>query len=187
MAQTNERVPDKLDFLTPTVMSVFSLFLDDPMHEYYEREVLRETGVSKGSANKILRLLSKLGLLSRETKGRMAFYRLNSDEATAKQFKILRSTFAMRNLVRSLKPHSRKIVLFGSTSQGTDTGESDIDLFVLASEKELVLEEISVFNRGAERRVVPIVADNNEFIKLKRDNRALYDNIERGIVLWRAE
>ncbi len=187
MAQKNEHAPNKLDFITPTVMSVLSLFLDDPMHEYYEREVLRKTRVSKGSANKILRLLSNLGLLSRETKGRMVFYRLNSDEATARQFKILRNTFAMRNLVDSLKPYSKKIILFGSTSQGTDTGESDIDLFVLASKKEQILKEISSFNKGSERNIVPIIVDSNEFIKMKRDDRALYDNIERGIILWQAE
>ena len=37
VAQKNERMPDKLDFFTPTAINIFSLFLDDPMQEYYER------------------------------------------------------------------------------------------------------------------------------------------------------
>lgn len=64
-------MPEKLDFITPTLMTVFELFLDDPMQEHHEREVIRETKVSKGSANAILRKLTYLGLLTRERKGRM--------------------------------------------------------------------------------------------------------------------
>ena len=187
MVQKSEHMPNELGFITPTVMSVLSLFLDDPMQDYYEREVLRRTRVSKGSANRILKLLSDMGLLSRETRGRMAFYKLNSDEATARQFKILRNTFAMRNLIGSLKRHSSKIVLFGSASQGTDAKESDIDLFVLSSEKEEVLREIGDFGRRFHKRIAPIVLNSNEFIRMKRDDRALYGNIDRGIVLWQAE
>ena len=187
MAQKNEHAPNELDFITPTVMSVLSLFLDTPTSEYYEREVLRRTGVSKGSANKILRLLADTGLLSRETRGRMVFYKLNPNEATAKQFKILRNTFTLRNLIDSLKQHSNKVILFGSASQGTDSRESDIDLFVLSSEKESVLREISNFNKKLDRRVNPIVVDSIGFAKMKRDDRPLYENIDRGIVLWQAE
>ncbi len=180
-------MPNNLDFMTPTVMSVLSLFLDNPLTEYYEREVLRLTGVSKGSDNKILRQLTNAGLLSRATKGKMVFYKLNPDEATAKQFKILSDTFMLRPLVEQLRLHSKKVVLFGSASQGTDTKESDIDLFVLSSEKEDVSREISGFNRSFERRINPIVVDSNEFAKMKREDRPLYDNIDRGIVLWQAE
>ncbi len=187
MAQKTERMPTELDFITPTVMSVLSLFLDNPLNEYYEREVLRLTGVSKGSANKILRLLTATGLLSRERKGRMTFYKLNPDEATARQFKVLRNTFTLKGLVDSLKPYSNKIILFGSASQGTDTRESDVDLFILSSEKEAVSKEIAGFNKKLDRKINPIVVDSNEFAKMKRDDRPLYDNIDRGIVLWQAE
>ena len=187
MAQKTEHMPDNLDFLTPTVMNVLSLFLDNPLSEYYEREVLRLTRVSKGSANKTLRQLTDLGLLSRATKGRMVFYKLNPDEASARQFKILSNTFMLRSLVERLKPHSKKVVLFGSASQGTDTKESDVDLFVLSSEKEDVSREISGFNSKLERKVNPIVVDSNEFAKMKREDRPLYDNIDRGIVLWQTE
>lgn len=180
-------MPTGLDFITPTVVSVLSLFLDNPLTQYYEREVLRLTGVSKGSANKILRQLTNAGLLSRETKGRMVFYRLNPDEATARQFKILHNTFTLKRLVDLLKPYSNKIMLFGSASQGTDTRESDFDLFVLSSEKEDVSKEISGFNKKLDRKINPIVVDSNEFAKMKREDLPLYDNIDRGIVLWQAE
>jgi predicted transcriptional regulator len=59
----------KLDFITPTLMTVSDLFLSDPMQEYHEREVVRKSKVSRGSANKMLRLLTRLNFLTREKKG----------------------------------------------------------------------------------------------------------------------
>lgn len=181
------RVRGKLSFITPTVMSVLEFFLADPLKEYYEREVARKAGVSRGSAHRILKLLLKLGFLSREEKGRMLIYRLNLKEPVVRQFKILVNIFALRELVDKLKMHSRRIVLFGSCAQGVDVRESDVDLLVIALEKESVRRIISDFNRESERKVAAVVVDMNEFVRLKREDMPLYENIERGIVLWEAE
>jgi len=32
-------MPEKLNFITPTLMTVLELFLSDPMQEYHEREL----------------------------------------------------------------------------------------------------------------------------------------------------
>jgi len=180
-------MPEKLDFITPTLMAVFDLFLGDPMREHHEREVVRETKVSKGSANKILRQLADLDLLIRVTKGRMVFYRLNAREPVARQFKVLANVYALKELVDQLKQYSQRIVLFGSCAQGIDVKGSDIDLFILGSEKGTVKRMISDFNRKSERKIAPIIADTNEFVHLKREDEPLYENIERGIVLWETE
>ncbi len=177
----------KLGFITPTVMQVFEFFLEDNTKEYHEREVVRRTGVSKGSASKILKLLTNFGFLTREERGRLAIYRLNQKEPMVKQFKILINTFALKQLTDELKPVSRRIVLFGSCSQGTDTKESDIDMLVVTNEKDQAGEIISQFNKNSERRLAPITVDINEFIRLKREDKPLYENIERGITLWEAE
>jgi len=96
-------MPKKLDFITPTLLTVFELFLEDPMQEYHEREVVRRTGVSKGSANRILRLLANLDLLVRERKGRMAFYKLSAKEPVVKQFRVLVNVFTLKQLLDRLK------------------------------------------------------------------------------------
>jgi predicted nucleotidyltransferase len=157
------------------------------MNEYHGRQVVRKTGVSKGSAGKILKLLTKLEFLTREERGRMLIYRLNLKEPTVRQFKVLASVFMLKELVDKLRNHSRKIILFGSCSQGTDVKESDIDLLVVTSEKEIVRETISGFNRKNEGKIVPIIVNMNEFIELKREDKPLHENVERGIVLWEAE
>jgi predicted nucleotidyltransferase len=177
----------KLEFITPTLMRVFEFFLSDPMREYHQREVARSAKVSVGSANRILRLLADLSLLTRQRRGRMIFYKLDAEDPVVRQFKSLLNVYSLKPLLHAVKHCSKRIVLFGSSAEGTDVKESDIDFFVLASDKKSARNEISEFNRKSERKIAPIIVDANEFVKLKRDDRALYENIERGITLWQAE
>jgi len=178
---------EKLDFITPTLTQVLGLFLSDSMGEYHEREVMRRTRVSKGSANKMLRLLAKENFLKRQRKGRIVLYRLNTKEPTAKQFKILVNVFGLRSLIGELKDHARRIILFGSSADGTDVKDSDIDVFVLTSEKDVVRRKISEFGRKSDRKITPIIVDANELVRLKNRDKPLYENIGRGIVLWETE
>lgn len=189
MVQKSGQLKDAdLDFITPTMVRLFSLFLDNPMKQYHEREAVKLTRVSKGSANKILRHLSSLEFLTVESRGRMKLYQLNTADPVVRQFKILRNIFALRKLLDSLRSNSRRIVLFGSCAQGSDVRESDIDLLVVtADEKSAARKRIDEFNAKSERRIAPIIVDANEFVKLKREDRPLYENIDRGIVLWQAE
>ncbi|MBM4401277.1 MAG: hypothetical protein FJ045_04930 [Crenarchaeota archaeon] len=177
----------KLGFITPTVMQVLEFFLENSLNEYHEREIVRRTGVSKGSAGKNLKLLTSLGFLTREEKGRLAIYRLKQNEATVKQFKVLLNVFTLKPLTDTLKDNSKRIVLFGSCAQGLDTKESDIDLLVVTDKKEAAGKVISDFNKKSQRRVAPITVNMNEYISLKRNDKPLYENIERGITLWEAE
>jgi predicted nucleotidyltransferase len=177
----------KLGFITPTLMAVLEFFLENSLNEYHEREIVRRTGVSKGSAGKILKLLTNFGFLTRTEKGRLAIYRLNQNEATVRQFKVLISVFTLKTLTDKLKVNSKRIMLFGSCALGTDTKESDIDLLVVSDKKEEVGKAISEFNKKNSRRVSPITVDMNEYIRLKREDKPLYENIERGITLWGAE
>ncbi len=180
-------VAERLHFLTPKVLTVLEFFLFDPMNEYYEREVARKTNVSRASAHKILVMLASVDFLSRKERGRMQMYRLNMKDPTVKQLKIAINTFALKKLVDDLKSCSRRVVLFGSCSQGTDTKESDVDLLIVAMEKEPIRKLLSDFNRKNDRKIAPIVVDMNEFIRLKNEDKPLYENIERGIILWELE
>jgi hypothetical protein len=47
-------VPEKLGFITPTVLKVLYVYHEDPMQELREREVMRKAKISKGSASLIL-------------------------------------------------------------------------------------------------------------------------------------
>jgi len=179
-------MPDKLDFITPTLLKVLYLFHESPMEELHEREVVRRTRVSKGSANKILRRLSEIEVLEREKRGRMVFYRLDMKNALARQFKVLFNVYSLNELVEEIKQDCERIVLFGSCSEGTDVKESDVDLFVLANEKDRVKSKIGAYGKMG-RRIAAIVVNSNEFVKLRRKDKPLYERILKGILLWESE
>jgi len=183
----DKKMGAKLGFITPTVMKVLEFFLEDTINEYHQREVVRKTGVSKGSAGEILKLLTGLDFLTRQEKGRLAIYRLSQNEATVKQFKVLINVFTLKPLTDKLKENSKRIVLFGSCAQGTDAKESDLDLLVVTDKKETVGKAISEFSKKNQRRIAPITVDMNEYVRLKREDKPLYENIERGITLWETE
>ncbi len=177
-------MPDKLDFLTPTTLKVLEFFSANSMKEFHEREIVRTAEISKGSANKILRHLAGLELLLREKKGRMVFYRLNAGSPFVRQLKILGNLWTLREFVEENKERTKRIILFGSCAEGTDVRESDIDVFMLADEKKAVKESVSRFNRKSGRKISPIILDVGEFTKMKREDKPLYERIDRGVVLW---
>lgn len=148
---------------------------------------MRKSRISKGSANKVLRVLADFGLLIRTERGRMVFYALNMQDPVAKQFKVLFNVYELRGLLEKLKQHSERVVLFGSCAQGTDSRDSDIDLFLVTSEKEPVRKLTAGFNEKGERNISAIVVSASELAALKRTDKALYDNVERGITLWQVE
>jgi predicted nucleotidyltransferase len=179
-------MPNKLDFITPTLLKILYLFHENPMQELHEREVVRKAKVSKGSANNILRKLSEIKVLNRNKRGRMVFYSLNMKNAVARQFKVLFNVYSLNELVEEIKQDCKRIILFGSCSEGTDVKESDVDLFILTNEKNRVKSIVNTYQKAG-KRIAPIIVNSNEFIKLRRKDKPLYDRILKGILLWESE
>jgi predicted nucleotidyltransferase len=92
----------------------------------------------------------------------------------------------LNELVEEIKQDCKRIILFGSCSEGTDVKESDADLFVLTNEKDKIKLKINTY-RKAGKRIAPIIVDSNEFAKLRKEDKPLYDRILKGIVLWESE
>jgi len=162
------------------------VFHEKPLQELHEREVVRRAGISKGSANTILRKLSKINVLKRDKRGRMVFYRLNMRNAVARQFKVLFNVYSLNELVNEIKQYCKKIILFGSCSEGTDTEESDVDLFIFTSEKSKINSKVTSYQKIG-RRIAPVTVNSNEFVELRRKDKPLYDRILKGIQLWETE
>lgn len=180
-------MPRKLDFMTPTTLKVLETFFSNPIEDFHEREVMRRSCISKGSANAILRKLTKLELLNREKRGRMVFYRFNIKNIVARHLKILFNIWELKEIVDKLKDKSKKIVLFGSCAEGTDVEDSDIDILVIAGERKTIKKIISGFNRKGKRMISHVILDFNEFTKMRREDAAFYERVDRGIVLWEEE
>lgn len=175
----------RLGLFSACSLEILYALASDPTRSIYQREAAREARVSVGSANRLLRSLLEWGLVEREKRGKLYLYRFNVDNVVARQLKILFTILELEELVEELKPLVRRVILFGSCAEGRDVKESDVDLFILTNEKELVSKIIGQY--GSRRRLAPLIVNADEFTRLKDENKPFYSEVMRGITLWERE
>lgn len=166
------------------VLSLLAKFSDQ---EFYEREVVRRLGISSGSANRALNELFSSGVVSRRREGKMYFYSIDPSNAALTEFKKIINILLIEPLVAELKQMSNRIVLYGSCALGTDTSESDLDLFVVSNSKEDVSNVISNFKfpRGYENiHIQSVIKTPVELLEGGESERTFIEEVDRGVVLW---
>lgn len=166
------------------VLSYLAKFSD---REFHEREIARRTGISYGSANRVLNELFRDGILVRRQAGKMLFYSFNLSDPLARTLKIFVSISLIRPLVKRLKGNASEAILYGSCARGEDTSASDIDLFIVSEDKQRCLEIIEQFSfsKGFEGIVIePAIRSSLELIKSEKTEKEFLSLVREGIVLW---
>jgi predicted nucleotidyltransferase len=157
---------------------------------FYEREIARKANLSPSSTHHVLVRLYQAGVINRKQNGRMYFYSIDKTNPYLKEFKVLVNLLLLEPLVERLKRLSHKIVLFGSWAEGSDTEDSDIDLFIISSEKEKVLSVVNKFSYSTKlenRKIQPIISQPEELLKKDRKNKVFLEQVEKGKILWERE
>jgi predicted nucleotidyltransferase len=176
-----------LHIIATSNQKVLSLLAKFSNQEFYERQVARRLGISYGSANRALNELFSTGAVTRRHEGKMYFYSIDSSTAAVIEFKKMVNLMLVEPLVEELKKISSRIVLYGSCALGTDTSESDLDLFIVSNSKEGVSNAISNFKfpRGYENiHIQTVIKTPVELLEAKEPERTFIEEVERGIVLW---
>jgi len=166
------------------VLSFLAKFCDQ---EFYERQIAQKIGIAYGSANRALNQLYSTGAIRRRQEGKMYFYSVDSSEAAIVEFKKLVNIMLIEPLTRDLKTLAHRIILYGSCAQGTDTSQSDLDLFIVSDDREKVLRVIESFDflQGFQNiNVQPVIKTPLELLEAEDSEQALLEEVERGIVLW---
>jgi predicted nucleotidyltransferase len=174
----------KMNLFSRSGTRLLRLLARSPSKRMYEREISKEAGVSVGSTNQHLREFAKQGMVRKEQKGRMNFYTLNLDNPVVRQLRITFNTLELEPLIEKIRDYSTRVILFGSCAEGTDTEDSDVDILILAEEKEKVRMQVGRFGSKIERKISAIIVNPDDFMKLKKADKPLYERIERGILLW---
>jgi len=172
---------EKLLFFT-NVQKILSFLIKNPDKEYFDREISKITGVSRAGTNFALRDLAKEGIILREKRGRMYFYKIPSNDVFVKYLKILQNIILLRTLGEKLKKFSLKIILYGSAAKGENHSESDIDIFIMTRSVDDI--EKIIFKDKLREKIKYVLHTPNDFIKLKKNNPVFYKEVEEGIVLW---
>jgi len=169
---------------------ILSFFVLHSGASFYEREIARKTGLSPSSAHYVLARLYRAGVINRKQNGRMYFYSVDKTDPYLKEFKILANLLLIEPLIEKLKRVSHKIVLFGSWAEANDNEDSDIDLFIVSSEKEKALSAVNKFSYSAKlynRKVQPIINAPEELLKKGKEEKVFREQIENGKILWERE
>lgn len=148
----------------------------------YSKQIAKATETSIGSTSQNLRNLFKKNLIKSEIKGKEKYYYIDSDEPFIKYLKLSLNILSITNLTNNLNQFSTKIILFGSYATGLNTEESDIDLLILTLDKEKINQILNEYKSYL--KISSIILSNMEYILLKDKDKPLYEEINKGIILW---
>jgi len=173
-----------IDTANQKVLSFLAKFSDQ---EFYEREIARRVGIASGSANRALNRLYSAGAVKRRQEGKMYFYSVDLSNPAIPQFKRLTNILLIEPLIEKLKPATIKIVLYGSCVQGTDTSQSDLDLFIVSDNRERVMQAIDSFTfpAGFESiKIQSVIKSPVELLQAEESQQVFLSEVDQGIVLW---
>jgi len=163
---------------------IMNVLLDNVGGEkMYLSEIARVSGTSISTCHQILEKKVTEGQIEKVKFGNLCIYSLDQGDPLVAQMKIARAIELISPLLEELQEVSQKIILFGSSAQGKDTTESDFDIFVLSEEKKEVQKIISKSKIG--RKIQPLIKNFLEWTQMKRKEKFLYEEIKKGIVLWK--
>ncbi len=150
---------------------------------FCEKEIAESAGVSSGSANQTLRLLLKLRIVTREKKGNLFLYNVNSGNYILKYFKVFETLLHIDDFIKEVQPYSYEVILYGSCAQGINTAKSDIDIFI---KTECVSKVKKIVNRYRiiDESIKAVVLDPLEIASSKKIDEVFYSEVKRGIILW---
>ena len=166
-----------------TPLRIFSFIAVNPGKVFSAQEISKQAKASKGAASQALRLFLGLGILSREKKGNLFLYRLNAGSNLVRQFKIFENLLSIYKLIEEIQQYCYQIVLFGSCANGSNSADSDIDLFIKSEYKDQARKIINNYN-GAESRIRVVIQDPLEVASAKDEDKAFFQQVRKGIVLW---
>lgn len=165
-----------------SAQKVLYFLLSSPNEKYFDREISRLSRVSKAATNFALRDLLKAKLVSREKKGRMYFYYVDTNNFLIRQLKITQNVLKIQPLIDKLKPIALRVVLYGSFAKGENHKDSDIDIFILSREPQRVKDLI--YRNSLREKVQYVIHTPQQLAKLKKDNAVFLKEISAGIILY---
>jgi hypothetical protein len=163
-------------------LSIMELFFESPSREFNVREAARLLKIAPATASKILKVLSRKGLLISRKYRRFNLYKSNLDSDFYRDLKVFWNTRRIKEsgLIESLNLFYLKptIILFGSASVGIDTETSDFDI-VIISEKTKEFADREIFEKKLKRKLQLFAVRGLKDLR----NEHLINNVLNGITL----
>ncbi|PIU22575.1 MAG: hypothetical protein COT14_00500 [Candidatus Diapherotrites archaeon CG08_land_8_20_14_0_20_30_16] len=160
-------------------LSVLKIFFDKSKDLSY-KEIQKQTKQSKVTLLTVLESLCNCNLISKEKKGNAYFYSVIESEA----YFLLKKAyfiFLFATLLKDLKTKELEIYLFGSYAKGTSDKHSDIDLFIVTKNRNLIWGVESKF-KMLNLPLNIICKTPLEYASMIKKNPAFYKELEKNKV-----
>ncbi|MGB2765031.1 MAG: nucleotidyltransferase domain-containing protein [Candidatus Aminicenantaceae bacterium] len=161
---------------------VLDFLIQYPGNEFLEKEIQKATKISKSGVNFALKDLVKIELVKKQKRGKISFYSITFDHPIVKQLKVLKTLVNLEPLMKKIKKLSKKIILYGSCSRGENTIKSDIDLFIVTNNSNLISKAME--KNKLSKMVRLNVRSPLEYVEMEKTDPTFYKEVELGITLW---
>jgi len=175
--------------LPKTRRSVLGLLFARPDQAFYLREVVRATGSGRGAVERELRSLAEAGIVVRETRGNLTYYRANRDcpiypELRGLALKTTGLVDVLREALSGLRGVKAAFV-YGSLARGDDDAASDVDLLAVGHVAfAKVAERLHPAHETLGREVNPTLYSVEEFRQKVADKHHFLTRVLEGPKLF---
>lgn len=161
---------------------LLAFYFNHPGVELYVRELAR---IIKEDPTNLLRELNKLekqGIFISTFKGRQKYFKLNKNFSLYSEFKnIVAKTVGIEtDLLRLIEGTDgvEFCFIYGSYASGKDSGDSDIDLFIIGKiNKDLLIEKINRLEKKISRDINYRIFSEKDFKKVVNEKNSFILNI----------
>ena len=182
MVRKNEHMFEKSS-LSPLGFRLLTFLARNPSREVYLRQLASEVGASPSGCSTVMRGLHEDNLVLSRKSGRNVYWQANTENPGLRSLKVFINIKELEGALKKVRDLSSKVVLFGSCATGEDTDASDIDLLIVTEDVPRARKILSGARAGG-RRINPMFLSSSGLLDLKETDRALYDELRKGIVLW---
>jgi uncharacterized protein len=148
---------------------ILSLLYGNADQSFYQREIVRRTGVGMGAAQREVKQLSDSGIIKRTVRGNQVYYQADSSCPIFKELKnLLIKTVGVADVLKiALEPLSGRIkmaFIYGSIVRGDERSGSDVDIMVVGDVTFAeISSELSDAQKELSREINPSVYPVKEF------------------------
>ncbi|MBN4074768.1 MAG: hypothetical protein COA82_10785 [Alkaliphilus sp.] len=173
------------DLYNKVPLQVFSYLTMQPEKtECTVTGIAKRLNVSKGSVSNALKKYSALGLVRKTSVGKSVIHEASLDNPINSQFRKFDNLLRLQPLVNAIKNKTKRIILFGSCANGTDTINSDMDLFILIDSECKIEVEREINNYEIDRNISLLIVDELELVDMETEDNVFYKEICKGIEIW---
>lgn len=172
-------------FSSKVRVKLLDAFLSSPDTRFYVREIQRKTGEDIKNIHQELQNLEGIGLLRSEVQGNQKYYSVDKNFFLYAELKAI--IFKTTGVLGLLKEALNKLkgvdvaFIYGSYAQGTESKNSDVDIFIIGDPDLTVLNETVVgLEEQLDREINYMVFDRDEFEMRIKDKESFMLEVMEG-------